>query len=1506
VRRSFPFRAVATCIQTTSALTGATLHTATTTAGAVGTLATAGIDVATAPVRGATKALSRDLAGATLARRCWRGDSRAWIEVRGLNGPGGRELGPMVLDAVRAHPGVTSATLNYPLSRVVVGIDDVRASLRDLCRVVDDAEKQPRAVAADEAERPAPSPELPGDGLTTAIGVLTLGANAAGLGAAMVGRALRWPPMPPSVEAAVAAFRYQPRLRRLLEGRIGPSATDTVLTLAMTAAHTVNLAPVSLTVDLMMEVIKVAEARAEARAWRRHEPELARHDAHPAAEAPSWPAPPSIGPAERHVARSAWLQALGAAAVGAATRNVNTASNAALVTSPKATGATRESFAATLGRGLADQHTVLPLRPKRLRMLDRVEVVLVDPRVLAGDTLRVARVRGADERELAAVWTRAQQRLVDGDLQPGWHPVTDSGAEALFQPAPHPMASAVVAEAHRAGVEVASVDVEALDELRPAFDDVCPLPNGSIDDALAAAVSSYQQQGNTVAVLSSSGLQALSTADVALGITEPGAAPPWYADLILADLTGAWRVLAALPAARAASRRGVEISAGASALGALLMLPGVRGRGPGPVTTGAAAGALSGYWLARRVIHAEAPRPAPVQDWHAMSVEQVRRLLPPPDADTLADLQHPPVTPAARAAFGAARRGAALTGRPRTAVWQFVKAVRTELADPMTPVLALGAAASAVLGSPVDAVLVGSVLGANAVLAAAQRLNAERRLSVLLTQQIPRARKAVSGGAYTDVVAEQLRPGEMIEVRAHEVVPADGRLVEAIDLEVDESSLTGESLSVAKQVEATPGADLADRYCMLFAGTTVVAGTATAVVTAAGGDTHARRAAELVTGEQQAVGLQHQLSLLTKQAWRVSFAGGALVTGLGVLRRVGLRQAVANGVAVSVAAIPEGLPLVATLAQQASARRLTHAGALVRVPRSVEALGRVDVVCFDKTGTLSQNRLRVARVHPAARRSREEVLRCAAHATPESAGGRHVHATDTAIVEAATPVNGADPDSEPPAHLPFRSGRPFSASVSGAELTVKGAPETVLTSCGRVSPDVRRAVSQLAADGLRVIAVARRRLTADQVTALGADPEPEAIGELCDEGLSLVGLLGLSDTPRDEAAELLAELQDKQIPTRLITGDHPITAAAVARELGVPVTDDEVISGAEWDALSRKAQERAVTDRVVFARMSPENKVQIVQTLERTGRVCAMVGDGANDAAAIRAATVGIGVVAHGSDPARTAADVVLLDGRIEALMDALDEGRQLWQRVQAAVAVLLGGNAGEVGFALVGSAITGNSPLNTRQLLLVNMLTDALPATALAVSPPTGGAGSSGHGPDPAALWRTVAVRGVTTAGAAVTAWGLASVTGRPQRAATVALVALVSAQLGQTLLDSHDRLVVATAVGSLAAMATLISVPGVSQLLGCTPLGPVGWSQALGTATAATVAAALLPRLVAGTDAGHGDDRDRPGDEAVTDGAGYETDDGESVGASVVDIRSKVAVESAAKTNPSLPEGE
>lgn len=1370
-----------------------------------------------------------ELLGGKPVRRRWRGEGRCWIEVRGLSEhEPDHDVGPAVLESLHAHRGVISATLNYPLSRVIAEVDET-VTVDELCDAVTAAEK-----GRPDTDR-APV-DLPAEGVVLAGSVISAAANAVGLGVALAGRVVGLRRLPTGLNAVVALVAGQPQLRRAVEQRVGTGAADTVIALATAAAYTATRLPASLGVDLCVHLAKVAETRAAAAVWHRREPELAAHatciDGVRPGDRPR-PLPP--GPIERHGERSGMVQAVAAPTIGFLASDIDAAAAAVVVAAPKAAHTSRELFAATLARGLADRHGALTLRPQAFRRLDRVDAVVLDPRALCCAELRVARIRGVPERERVTVWQWAQDQLDRGALRPGWQQVapsisgTGGNSAVLVRFAHHPLASAVLGEVRRGGAEVVSVDVDTLDDLRSSFDDLHPV-DGSLDEALARTVHRLQRQGRTVAMVSGSAAQALAHADVAIGIATGG--PPWHADVLVDDLEVVWRIVHALPAARRASERGVEIATGASILGGLLMIPGVRGRDMAPVTLGAAAGVWMGYRLACGALRVPPPPGENVHEWHAMSVEQVRRVLRlPQPMPPREDSRPASPTRLARSVIDPVRR----------AVRDFTGAMREELSDPLVPVLAVGSAAGAVLGSPVDAILVGSVLVGNAALAATQRIRSERLLRRLPAAQGTPARKLVGVDHSVTVDAADLRPGDVIEVRPGEVVPADARLTHAPAVEVDESSLSGESLPVLKQVEATPAAPVAERACILYATTTVVAGTAVGIVTGIGERTQARRAVATPHADGSTTGLQARLKDLTVKAWPFGLVGGGLVTALGLLRHTGLRQAVGSGVAVGVAAVPEGLPLVATLAQQASARRLTLAGALVRSPRSVEALGRVDVVCFDKTGTLTENRLRVVRVHTATGLSDDDVLVHSVRATPLAHGGPHEHATDRAIAEAGQHLDRG----EPAAHLPFRSGRSFSATVCGEQLSIKGAPETVLAACADVDEEVQRQVRKMATEGLRVIAVAARRLSTSQARAVRDDTD--AFVGLCGTGMRFVGLLGLADTPRGDAAEVLAELTDRGIGVRLITGDHPVTATAIAAEVGMCVDDDQVISGPEWEALSRREQEQVVRSRRVFARMSPEHKVQIVETIQRLGHVCAMVGDGSNDAAAIRAATVGIGVAAGGSDPARTAAEVILLDGRIRSLPAALHEGRQLWRRVQAAVAVLLGGNAGEVVFMIAGTALTGRAPLNTRQLLVVNILTDALPAAALAVSSPCGKPRYTGRGPDRAAVWRTVTVRGATTATAATAAWVLARLTGRRRRASTVALAALVATQLGQTLLDSRSPLVIGTALGSLVVLGALISTPGVSRLLGSTPLGPVGWWQALSTAAVATALAAIAPRLFA-----------------------------------------------------------
>jgi cation-transporting ATPase I len=517
----------------------------------------------------------------------------------------------------------------------------------------------------------------------------------------------------------------------------------------------------------------------------------------------------------------------------------------------------------------------------------------------------------------------------------------------------------------------------------------------------------------------------------------------------------------------------------------------------------------------------------------------------------------------------------------------------------------------------------------------------------------------------------------------------------------------------------------------------------------------------------------------------------------------------------------------------------------------LEALGRVDTVCFDKTGTLTENRLRVARLVPLGPGddvTEEELLRLAAAAMAN--GDSQAHETDRAVMEAAT-ERGVAAGGEAEAGLPFAAGRGFSAALRGGRLVLKGAPEVVLGRCTDAG-DARERVQQLACDGLRVLAVADRAL----------DGSPGDLEEAATE-LTLRGLVALADTVRESSAAAVEQLRAAGVRVVIATGDHPETASAIAAQAGVPDAD-RVVTGAQFARASDAERVRMVRETAVFARLSPEQKVSLVAALRRSGATLAMTGDGVNDAAAIRLADVGVGVAGAESPAARSAADLVLTDVDLTRLVDAIAEGRAMWSRVRDAVSVLVGGNAGEVAFTVLGTAFGGRAPLGTRQLLLVNLLTDMFPALAVAVSAPraTAASGSdgplSGHpleavlvaGPQRGfarEVRRMVLVRGAATTAGATGAWAVGRVTGLRGRASTMGLAALITTQLGQTAwAGRRSPLVLATAAGSLAVLVAVVQVPGVSRFFGCTPLDPLSWLVVLGSAAAGTAGAELVPALV------------------------------------------------------------
>ncbi|MGQ4598982.1 HAD-IC family P-type ATPase [Nocardia sp. R6R-6] len=1433
-------------------------------------------------------------------------DDRATVEVRGLDSSKSEAVTQALRRTLDRSRDVRWWRVNAVTGRVVAALVHGAADLPALVAAVESVEA---ATAVDDldwrrdCEHPDDREPLLAAGIQFAGDVCAIGLSAAGAVLPLRGPARM-------LRAAAALVDTQPRARGLLEDLLGRPRTDTVLVAAGAVGNALgnNAAEgiANLVIDAVYRGFTLVEALTRYTQWQRWEPEVDRRPAQlcqPLASSSRVVEMPQ-GPVERVADETAAGALAGAFTAVLGGRGLFGAADALELGAPKAARAGREAYGALvstlIGRGGA-----LTMHPGAWRRLDRLSALVVDGEALLTSRRLVLDAETTDEHwSIAEVWSASQRLLwaedtahspADGSQpadhrqqliqagtgrpdrgatrRPVWRELHDNGkpvGRVLIGRELDRRAHAVLGRARAAGLRVILVADADAAELRSMSDEfVAPARS------LSKLVRELQRDGHVVAVLSSSAHKALATADVAIGLA---ARPdgvlqlPWTADLVCRDLTQVQRILAAVAPARQVSERGRSLALSAAAVGGLLLAVAPNARGlASPMAAahylGFCTGAYSGWRAARTEPRAAL---APLLPWHALEPREALNRLPEPTAVSDRAEPSPPV------------RIPGLT--VLMSATSFAGQLRRELSDPLTPILGVGAIATAVLGAPSDAVLLSSVLAVNALVSAWQRQRAEDALRRLFENEQLTARVIDRAELDADEPHEHLLPanlltlGDAIVLRAGDVVPADARLLYADDLEMDESGLTGESVTVDKQVAATPGAVVGDRACMVFEGSTVVNGAGRAVVVAVGADTQAGRAAAGAIPPEKG-GVQAQLRRLTDHALPLTLTGGGIVTGLGMLRGRPLRAAIADGVAVAVAAVPEGLPLVATVAQLAAARRLSRHGVLVRASRTVEALGRVDTLCFDKTGTLTEGRLRLTTLADldeqwapdADSDDARRLLRAAARACPDPDEGPIVHATDRAVVEAADDVLGdATRPWDPIEEIPFESNRGYAAVLGRTthklRLIVKGAPEVVLPRCtgvrrGDTDSDplddhirerAEKAIHDLAEQGLRVLVVARRDLRA----------EPDDV-EAAVEQLTLLGFLGLADAPRPQTLPLVTALRRNGISVRMITGDHPVTAAAVARQLGID--PGKVITGAELDGRDDTAQAELIEHGTVFARVDPQQKVRIIAALRRAGHVVGMTGDGSNDAAAIRTADVGIGVAAQGSAAARNAADLVLTHPDPLALLHALIEGRGMWQRVTDAVGVLVGGNAGEVAFTLYGTAVSGHAPLRTRQFLLVNMLTDMFPAMALALSrdrdtadpadtndPQTRAERASEQLADlPVAhlgtdLLHALAVRGVATATSASVAWTLGRMTGTQPRAATIGLVALIGTQLGQTLVSGYrSPLVWITTAASGAVLGAVVMTPGLCTYFGCRPLGPVGWGLATTCAATATAAAAVLPRL-------------------------------------------------------------
>jgi Ca2+-transporting ATPase len=664
---------------------------------------------------------------------------------------------------------------------------------------------------------------------------------------------------------------------------------------------------------------------------------------------------------------------------------------------------------------------------------------------------------------------------------------------------------------------------------------------------------------------------------------------------------------------------------------------------------------------------------------------------------------------------------------------------------------------SAFLGHTLEAVVITVIVLFAVLLGFIQEHRAGRALEALRKMAAPLGR-VIRDGEERLVPARDLVPGDLIVLRAGDRVPADARVTLSVNLATDEASLTGESAAVGKGVAPLHEAELplGDRINLTYAGTMVVHGRGQAVIVSTGMSTEFGRIAQMVVGvEATRTPLQENLDRLGGMLGKAALVVVALVVVIGLLRGLPAIEMFLFGIALAVAVVPEALPAVVTISLAIGVRRMVKRHALVRRLPVVETLGSTSVICSDKTGTLTRNEMTVRRLFadgqtfdmtgvgyeptgdvlhmggaidpPHAVRELLRACVLASDARLVMREGRWLvegDPTEGALIAAAMKI-GLDPaglnQQEPRvAEIPFTSERRQMTTIhdgpDGAVAFSKGAADMVLASCttqwrdGQVVPltepdgeHVRRAEHEMAAAGLRVLAVARRA---------------GATTQNAESGMTLLGLAAMMDPPRPEAREAVQTCERAGIRAVMITGDHPLTASTVARELGL-LKGGRVVTGRDLDAMSDEQLQANVTDIAVYARVSPLDKLRVVTAWQSRGEVVAMTGDGVNDAPALKKADVGIAMGIAGTDVSKEAAGMTLLDDNFATIVAAVEEGRIVFGNIKKYLMYLLSCNVGEI-ILLAGAVIAGlPMPLSAVQILYVNLATDGLPALALAVDPP-------------------------------------------------------------------------------------------------------------------------------------------------------------------------------------------
>lgn len=668
-----------------------------------------------------------------------------------------------------------------------------------------------------------------------------------------------------------------------------------------------------------------------------------------------------------------------------------------------------------------------------------------------------------------------------------------------------------------------------------------------------------------------------------------------------------------------------------------------------------------------------------------------------------------------------------------------------QFADFLILILLGASLVSFLLGEPVDAVVIFAIIVINAILGVAQELKADNALEALQKMTAPQA-SVLRDGEVERVLASELVPGDVVLLSAGDYVPADVRLLEANNLQVDESALTGESVPVLKDVEELgPETPLAERANLAYSGTVITNGRGRGLVVATGMKTEfGKIAGRLQVAKEEQTPLQIRLAQLGRWIGIIVLVVCAIVFVAAALRGDPLLDSFMTAISLAVAAIPEGLPAVVTIVLALGIKRMADRNVIVRRLLAVETLGTTTVICSDKTGTLTQNRMTATTVYvdgtllEVGENGRLQTddgdlllllkagALCNDAKTTNGTGMILGDPTEAALLALALRAGLKEEELGQTyprvAELPFDSDRKLMSTIHACNgrylLCVKGAPDELLLRCNRIKVEdeirsmteeeatkVQEANMHMASEALRVLAVAYKELDAVPDTLESSSLEKDLV---------FLGLVGMIDPPRQEALEAIARCKRAGIRPVMITGDHRITAYAIGRKLGIVQKDGEVVTGDELEQMSDEELKEVVKTVSVYARVSPDHKVRIVEALGAHGHVVAMTGDGVNDALALKRAHIGVAMGRTGTDVAKNTADMVLRDDNFASIVAAVEEGRIIYGNIRKFVYFLLSCNVGEVLIIFASILLGWPVPLLPLQLLWVNLVTDSFPALAL------------------------------------------------------------------------------------------------------------------------------------------------------------------------------------------------